>query len=181
MVERNLDGGRIQLAVETKDGLAYLVSRSWGEQPIVLTADGKPTELSLRLGGVFQADIYSQNEVERIADEATSQLELIDNFEAQNLAELDREIAHLTAELGTNASQIVPLETQMTALGEELGLLTSVEERLKAFTRTKARMPPRSMRPMPKNPSAIGSSGRSPRQTSCWKPPEKMWPAWRAA
>ena len=45
-VERNLHGGRIQLGVQTKDGLAYTISRSAGEDPAVLTADGRPTELT---------------------------------------------------------------------------------------------------------------------------------------
>ena len=82
LVERNLAGGRVQLTIETKDGVPYFVNRSPGEAPIVLSADGAATEIVLRSGGLFKADIYSQNEIERIADQALSQLSLIDNFEA---------------------------------------------------------------------------------------------------
>ena len=67
LVERNLAGGRIRVEIETNEGLAYTVSRTVGEEPIVLTADGQPTEITLKNGGFFRADIFSQNEVESIA------------------------------------------------------------------------------------------------------------------
>src|SRR5574340_183693 len=89
LVEQNLAGGRVQVEFQTKNGLRYVVSRSWGEEPVVLTTDGQPTELTLKYGGVFRADIFSQNEVERIADRTTSQLVLIDRFQADAIAEID--------------------------------------------------------------------------------------------
>ncbi|GIW55582.1 MAG: hypothetical protein KatS3mg082_1986 [Nitrospiraceae bacterium] len=63
LIERNLAGGRVELHVDTKDGLSYVVSRSVGEEPMVLTADGQPTEVAVQAGGFFRADIFSQNEV----------------------------------------------------------------------------------------------------------------------
>ncbi len=83
LIAQNLAGGRVELTIETKDGLTYTVTRTEGEDPIILDADGHATELTLGNGGLFSADIYSQNEVERIADRSLSQLNLIDNFKAQ--------------------------------------------------------------------------------------------------
>ena len=40
LIEQNLAGGRVEVEVETRDGLAYTITRSWGEEPIVLAADG---------------------------------------------------------------------------------------------------------------------------------------------
>ncbi len=133
LVDKNLEGGRVQLGIETRDGLSYIISRSAGDDPIVLTEDGKPTEITLKTGGFFRADIYSQNEVENIADQALSQLDLIDNFEAEEIAEIERRIKSAKADLASNASNIMPLEDKKAALEEEIGALPSIEEKLKAF------------------------------------------------
>ncbi len=134
LVQNNLAGGRIQVAIETRDGLRYVVSRTAGEDPIVLTPDGEPTELTLRSGGVFKADIYSQNEVESIADDTASQLELLDSFEGESLAAIGQELAQARAALVTNAGHILPLQDQMAAIDDELATLPGVEEKLKALS-----------------------------------------------
>lgn len=133
LVERNLAGGRVEITIETRDGLSYIISRSAGEDPIVLTADRQPTDLTFKSGGVFRADIYSQNEVETIADRTTSQLLLIDNFELERITEIEGRLDHVCSSLKGNASQILPLQTRINALTEELGTLVSVEERLQKF------------------------------------------------
>ena len=130
LVEHNLGGGRVQLSVETKEGLAYIVSRSPGEEPIVQTIDGEPTDISLKSGSLFRADIYSQNEIESIADRTSSQLELIDNFELEHIAEVNVRIGQLRTELAANASEIIPIQSRIAGLGEELGTLTGVEDKL---------------------------------------------------
>ncbi|MGA2061777.1 MAG: ATP-binding protein, partial [Thermoguttaceae bacterium] len=50
LVEQNLAGGRVQVEFQTKNGLTYIVSRSWNEEPVVLTAEGQPTQLTLKSG-----------------------------------------------------------------------------------------------------------------------------------
>lgn len=69
LIEGNLAGGRIEVAIQNRDGLSYVVSRSAGEAPVVLDANRSPTEINLRSGGLFSADIFSQNEVEAVADD----------------------------------------------------------------------------------------------------------------
>jgi ABC-type lipoprotein export system ATPase subunit len=133
LVERNLAGGRVEVVIETKDGLSYIISRSAGEEPLVLTANRQPTDITFKAGNVFRADIYSQNEVESIADRTTSQLLLLDNFEAERIAEIESRLDHVRSALAANASQIVPLQSRIAALAEELATLTGVEERLKKF------------------------------------------------
>ena len=133
LVEQNLAGGRVQVEFQTKNGLTYVVSRSWNEEPVVLTAEGQPTQLTLKSGGVFRADIFSQNEVERIADRTPSQLVLIDNFQADAIAEIESKLRQLEHALKTNASKIVSLEARHVELREEIATLPEVEEKLKAF------------------------------------------------
>jgi len=136
LVSRNLDSGRVELGIETKDGLAYVVSRTLGEDPVVLSDDGKPTEITLKAGGFFKADIFSQNELENIADRPLSQLELIDNFEAQCIAELGAQIKHVSVALVANANRIHPLRDKTAAFDEELAALPGIEEQLKKYSAT---------------------------------------------
>lgn len=133
LVEQNLAGGRVQVVIETRNGLTYVVSRSWDEEPVVLTADGQPTQLTLKSGSVFRADIFSQNEVERIADRSPSQLVLIDKFQADAISEIDSQLREVEHELTANSSQLLALETKHGKLRDEIATLPEVEEKLKAF------------------------------------------------
>jgi len=133
LVEKNLAGGRVEVTIETKDGMQYIVSRSSGDEPIVLTIDRQPTDISFKTGMVFGADIYSQNEVETIADCKASQLALLDKFQADSIAEIESRIDHITSQLAANANQIVPVQQRIAALTDELATLASVEEKLARF------------------------------------------------
>lgn len=136
LVDHNLDFGRVELGIETKDGLAYAVTRMVGEEPMVLTEDRKPTEITLKAGGLFQADIFSQNEVESIADRSLSQLDLIDNFEAEEITELNTQLKHVDVELRGNANGIAPLQDKIATLDEELAALPGLDEKLKGLSAT---------------------------------------------
>ena len=133
LVGRNLAFGRVELTIETKDGLRYIISRAAGENPIVMTEDRKPTEITLKAGSFFKADVFSQNEVESIADRSTSQLDLIDKFEAERIAELNTKLRHAAVELTANTSGILPLQEKIAALDEELATLPGLEEKLKGM------------------------------------------------
>ena len=56
LVSRNLDFGRVEVGIQTKDGLTYVVSRPANEAPVVLSDDGAPTEITLKAGGFFAAE-----------------------------------------------------------------------------------------------------------------------------
>ena len=133
LVAANLNGGRIELSFATKDGLAYTISRSAGENPIVLDESGKPTEISLASGGLFSADIYSQNSIERIAQDATSQLALIDTFESDRITDLAQRMRTIKADLDASASSIAPLQKKIAVLEDEIASLPSVVEKLRAY------------------------------------------------
>jgi DNA repair ATPase RecN len=133
LVAQNLAGGRVHVEFQTKNGLTYVVARSWDEEPVVLTADGQPSQLTLKSGGVFRADIFSQNEVERIADRTTSQLVLVDRFQADAVAGIDSQLRELAQSLRANSNQLLVLEGKRTELREEIATLPEVEEKLKAF------------------------------------------------
>lgn len=135
LVEANLGAGTVELTIETREGLTYKVLRAWRDDPVVVTADGAATEISLRsaAGGVFRAAIYSQNEIERIADQALSQLSLIDNFEPTQIAQITAEIRTLTSRLATNATTLLPLQDQIDGLNSEIAGLQAIDDKLKAL------------------------------------------------
>jgi hypothetical protein len=134
LVEANLSDGTIELTVETRDGLVYKVMRTWREDPVVVTEEGAATAICLRApGSAFRADIYSQNQIEQIADQALSQLSLIDNFEPAQVARISAEIRTLTSRLATNATALLPLQDQIDGLNSEIAGLPAIEDKLKAL------------------------------------------------
>ena len=133
LLEENLTGGRVELLIETREGMHYTITRAWGEQPIVLTDDGKATEITLKNGNLFRADIYSQNEVESIADRSASQLNLLDAFEIERIHAVNAKMAQLLHDLAGNAGAIQPMQAKIAALTEELASLPSLNDKLKTF------------------------------------------------
>jgi DNA repair ATPase RecN len=134
LVEANLGDGTIELTVETRDGLVYKVSRRLGDDPVVVTEEGAATEICLRApGSAFRADIYSQNQIEQIADQTLSQLSLIDNFEPAQIAQITAEIRTLASRLATNATALLPLQDQIDGLNSEIAGLPAIEDKLKAL------------------------------------------------
>jgi hypothetical protein len=133
LVAQNLKGGRVDLAVRTRDGLAYTVSRCPGDDPIVKTAEGKVTDLTVSGGGLFRISVFSQNEVEQIADRSASQLDLLDCFEPERIAAFSHQMEAAKHQLELNASRIKPLREQSLQLTEELKGSDAVDERLRAF------------------------------------------------
>ena len=134
LIEVNLGGGRIQVALEMRDRLAYTVSRVAGDAPIVLEDSGKTTGISLNGGGgFFRAGIFSQNEVEGIVDSPSSQLDLLDTFEAEAVADINAQIRQTENELALNAANILPLRQMTERLSEELQSMPGVEQKLRAL------------------------------------------------
>ena len=136
LVRSNLGDGRIRLTIQTKDGLEYTVDRTSSGEAMVLTADGQPSDVRINYAGLFSIDIFSQNEVENIADSPQSQLELIDNFAADEIAELTRDIARVRGELDANATAIVPAQEQLDALADDLSTLPAVEAKIAALSKS---------------------------------------------
>jgi len=135
LVKSNLGDGRIRLKIQTKDGLEYTVDRTSSGDAMVLTADGQPSDVRINYAGLFSIDIFSQNEVENIADSPQSQLELIDNFAADEIADLTREIARVRGELDANATAIIPAQEQLDALADDLSTMSAVEAKIAALSK----------------------------------------------
>lgn len=132
LVADNLGDGRVRLRIETADGIEYLVDRTAAGETIIMDAAGNPSEVSLA-GGVFKADIYSQNEVESIADDPRCQLGLIDNFVADDIRRIDAELRKLDSKLSTNGGRIIDVRRALEGVGDELSTLPGIQDKLKAM------------------------------------------------
>ncbi|MFV0446020.1 MAG: AAA family ATPase [Planctomycetaceae bacterium] len=135
LVKRNLGGGRICVGIRARDGSTYNVTRSFGDEPIILDADEQPVSVNLK-SGLFRADIFSQNAVESIADRPLFQLDLIDSFSGQQIADIFSREQQLISTLKANAHQIIPQEREVATICDELTSLSTIEAKLKAFTGT---------------------------------------------
>ena len=90
---------------------------------------GGPTVRS----GLLRLDVFSQNVVETSADRSRSQRGLLDGFEADVIADLERQIEESRQTLQLNATQLKPLRQRAVQLAEDLKGLPAIEEKLKAY------------------------------------------------
>jgi ABC-type lipoprotein export system ATPase subunit len=132
LIKRNLNGGRIEVGILAKDGSTYRVTRSFGDEPIVVDADGIAATVNLK-SGLFRADVYGQNAVESIADRPLFQLDLIDSFATQAIQQITSREKQIVSMLAANAHQIIPLEQEVGNIQDEQAGLPGVEQKLKGF------------------------------------------------
>jgi ABC-type lipoprotein export system ATPase subunit len=133
MIEKNLAGGRVELTVETKGGMVYTINRSAGEEASIANSDGVPLPPSVSVNHIFGASVYSQNQIEGIAENPRYQLDLIDGFEVEKLAVVAQRVNDVRHQLEANSSRILPLVNEKQNLEGALSQLDSVNEKLKAF------------------------------------------------
>jgi len=132
IVAGNLAGGRIELRLTTCNGTECTVSRTQGESPMLLDGDGQPTGKAY-LASLFGIDIFSQNEVERIADNIGAQLSLIESFDQSRLYDLTSEIENTRAALRENARLVTPLRKEIAELEDAVSGKAAMEEKLKSY------------------------------------------------
>ncbi|EDY21000.1 conserved hypothetical protein [Chthoniobacter flavus Ellin428] len=131
LVDGNLEGGRIELEIETADGLHYIISRAVDEDPIVLDLKRQPTGIAVK--SLFRADVFSQNEVESIADQSRYQLDLIDSFTADDIVGLNAHISVVCQNITALAREVETLTTKRATAEEEAKQLPVIEAKLAAF------------------------------------------------
>jgi DNA repair ATPase RecN len=134
VITHNLDGGRVELEVETKDSMVYKIIRAAEEEPIVL--DANESAVSLKSSRLIPADVYSQNQMESIAEKPHYQLDLLDKFASWELFEIEGEIEGVTQAIRSNTSQLLPRLQQRDRLAEQIKEKAVVEEKLKTFAKS---------------------------------------------
>jgi ABC-type lipoprotein export system ATPase subunit len=133
LVKANLGNGQVEVEIETGNGLRYRVRRSGDDAPLVMNEAGNPVEIDLGRGTIFSAEVYSQNQIEEIANDPLFQLKLIDKFVAEKINETNGQIEVCIRELRANAHEIIKLREDVATLKEKVSLLPEVTEKLKAY------------------------------------------------
>lgn len=133
LLQNNLGGGSVRVAVETSEGSSYTVARGFGEAPLVTNADGKPVDVNIGKDILFGVDIYSQNQIEDIANDAFFQLQLIDKFIHREIDELERRIRETTKALEANAGKILEARKSIDDLTEATRELPDISEKIRGF------------------------------------------------
>jgi len=122
--------GTIDVEIETKDGVVYHVRRELEGDPAVLDREGNAIDIQLP-GSLFRAEVYSQNQIEDIANSPSFQLELLDKFIRDDIAKTGREIDRTRGLLRENAEEIQSFRLRIDEHSDQLRELPEVEERLK--------------------------------------------------
>lgn len=133
LIKANLDRGTVEVTIETRDGMRYRVARGSSGEPEVSDERGSPVEVSLARGQVFAADFYSQHQIEDIAISPRAQLAIIDQFVADEIAELEPDRRTVLAELEKNSADIHRLRQAIADREEALGEISEIKKRIEAL------------------------------------------------
>jgi len=133
LLQNNLGGGSVKVRIDTSEGASYTVARGFGEAPLVTNAEGKPVDINIGKDIIFGVDIYSQNQIEDIANDAFFQLQLIDKFIHREVDELERQIRDATKALEANAGKILEARRSIDDLTEATRELPDISEKIRGF------------------------------------------------
>ena len=137
LIKENLNGGRVEIVIETKEGITYTITRVANESSIVIDDTGHPVPgLKVHGGFLFKADVFSQNQMENIAETSHYQLDLLDKFRESDLAQITMELHEIRHNVEANANAQKPLLTKRASLENDLKQLPNLETKLAAYKQT---------------------------------------------
>ena len=129
VVKTNLGPGTVRVGFETKHGVRYVVERTLADAaPRFLTPDGPPVKVS---PDFFHIEAYSQDEIEAVGEDRSSQLALIDRFAVDRLKELGAEIDAVSTALEESRKTLLEVEAAILALENDAGEARTIEEQLR--------------------------------------------------
>jgi ABC-type lipoprotein export system ATPase subunit len=135
MLKENLgkQAGAIELVVRSaaQHGARFTISRRYGEPPIVRDASGAVSQQAPR-DLLPQIEIYGQNEIFELAQDAQSRARLLERFlPAETTASEQREA--LRKKLADNAQKLINARTELDEVSEKVARLPKLGEQLKGF------------------------------------------------
>jgi len=133
LVQANLGNGVVEVEIQTDSGLRYLVRRAYGGVAMVMNAAGEPVEIEIGRGTIFSAEVYSQSQIEEIANDPLFQLKLIDKFIADEVKEIEGKLEVCVRELNVNGGEILKARSEVAALKEKVSTLPEITERLNSY------------------------------------------------
>lgn len=133
LVKANLGNGRLTIELRTKMDMRYTAASSAHETIQVLNEVGTAVPISLDRDQIFGADIFSQNEIEEIASSPAAQLDLLDRFQEDETAAIDRELEQLQRQLDQSSIDLHRLDQEVDDIRVRASEAPVLQERLKGF------------------------------------------------
>ena len=143
MLEKNLKPGRLRLLVEDAAGGRFVVERLFNDAPRVFDSNGRAIVDGWK--DLFDVDYFTQTEIAAIADDPLRQLQLVDSFVAQDLADLASRLQTLERTLehqidgvktsGKSGVELAEVDGQIEANARRLGELAPPDAALDAAKR----------------------------------------------
>ena len=133
LIRANLGAGQVTIEIETMNGLRYSVRRTYGEDSLVLGDNENPVGINIGRGSIFSIEVYSQNQVEDIANDPLFQLKLVDKFVADQIKGLNDQVQTHVRQLEANAADVLKVRGEIAELKDQIAELPEVMEKLKAF------------------------------------------------
>jgi hypothetical protein len=133
LLEHNMSSGSVRLEIETRDGVAYTVTRGLHQVPVVTGAGGAPVDVNLKKDIVFGVEIFSQSQIEDIAGDPFSQLALLDKFVSTVIDVLNEQIRETAKQLESNATKILEARRAIADLADATRELPDVTEKIRGI------------------------------------------------
>lgn len=130
MIQNLLGAGKISLLIDTGEQKHYLVERKYGEAPKVFS-DG--VEIDIKITSFFPVAAYSETEIDRVANQFTSQLSLLDIF-VDGVEEYKQRENAILSQLEENVKDISKLKREIGDSNEKIAELPTIEEKLRVLT-----------------------------------------------
>jgi energy-coupling factor transporter ATP-binding protein EcfA2 len=133
LVKANLGNGRLTIEVRTRMDMRYTANSSAYESIQVLNEAGKAVPISLDRDQIFGADVFSQNQIEEIASSPAAQLDLLDRFQENETAAIERELEQLQRQLDQSSVDLRRIDQEVDEARVRASEVPVLEERLKGF------------------------------------------------
>lgn len=125
---------RVELTVRSSkmNGRIFKIARRYGEDPTVIDSEGKPSSFSPK-EILPNIELYGQNEIYEIAQDASKQGRLLSRFLEEGQAEDETKIQEALKQLGENRKNLLYAQKAVADLEDEVARIPKLEEEIKQF------------------------------------------------
>jgi len=136
LVEGNLGTGNLRVTVETKEGLQYVIQKEKDTAGEFDIFDEQEEIAEVSPENAIDINVYSQNEIEEIANTPHFQLNLIDKFVKREISDSQNELRSVRRDLGHNSSELIKLKGEILDLSQGQSEVKLLEAKLKKLLPT---------------------------------------------
>lgn len=136
IIKENLgkSGARVELVIRSSkmNGRRFTVARRYGESTSVKDENGNPSTFT-PADLLPEIEIYGQNEIFEIAQDKTSQRQLLSRFLESGQQESESLIQEALGKLSENRQKLIEAQNNVSAIEDEVAQLPKLEEQVGQF------------------------------------------------